>query len=154
MKRLILFLLITITLPCYAITSYDNYGNKTGIYTQTTHYDKYGNKLDTYKQTNNGYNTYDVYGNKTGSYKTNNDITTHYDKYGNRLETYKQNGNTINSYDKYGNRTGNKKSDETNVIEKDNKIADFDCDIEMRVLEAAFEAKLTGLEVNASGFDN
>lgn len=40
------------------------------------------------------------------------------------------------------------------LIEKDNKIADFDCDIEMRVLEAAFEAKLTELEVNVSGFDN
>lgn len=41
----------------------------------------------------------------------------------------------------------------THLLEKASCIADEDCDIELRVLEAAFEAKLSLYETEAIGFD-
>lgn len=40
------------------------------------------------------------------------------------------------------------------LLEKDKNIVDNDSDIELRVLEAAFEAKLNNLETEANGFDD
>ena len=40
------------------------------------------------------------------------------------------------------------------LLEKDTRIVDDDSDIELRVLEAAFEAKLNNLETAANGFDD
>ena len=55
-KCLILILTFIISLPVLAVTSYDQYGNKTGSYKTrgniTTQYDRYGNKTGTYKTNN------------------------------------------------------------------------------------------------------
>ena len=76
MKKLFILLISLIFLTanfCFALNSYDYYGQKTGSYKQNgttiNQYDKYGQKTGSYKQTTNGYNSYDKYGQKTGGRK-------------------------------------------------------------------------------------
>ena len=65
-KIFVLILMMLISLPVYAVNSYDRYGNKTGSYNTsgntTTQYDRYGNKTGSYKTDNYGITTtqYDV----------------------------------------------------------------------------------------------
>ena len=77
MKKLFILLISLIFLTanfCFALNSYDYYGQKTG----------------SYKQNDITINQYDKYGQKTGSYKTDSSgRVTQYDKYGRKVGTYK-----------------------------------------------------------------
>ena len=77
MKKLFILLISLIFLTanfCFALNSYDYYGQKTG----------------SYKQNGTTINQYDKYGQKTGSYKTDSSgRVTQYDKYGRKVGTYK-----------------------------------------------------------------
>ena len=77
MKKLFILLINLIFLTanfCFALNSYDYYGQKTG----------------SYKQNGTTINQYDKYGQKTGSYKTDSSgRVTQYDKYGRKVGTYK-----------------------------------------------------------------
>ena len=78
MKKLFILLISLIFLTanfCFALNSYDYYGQKTGSYRQNsngsvTQYNKYGQKVGSFKTDSSGRTTqYYQYGRKVKSYK-------------------------------------------------------------------------------------